>query len=74
MEEVAEEEMSTEKGKYGCRYMHSFYDPKTGVFDHFDGAHRHMVLPLSRLHDVRGEQSNVPRDNAAHYGAEEDVL
>lgn len=38
------------------------------------GRHRHMVLPLSRLHDVRGEQSNVPRDNAALYGAEEDVL
>lgn len=40
MEEVAEEEMPTEKGKYGCRYMHSFYDPETGIFDHFDGAIR----------------------------------
>jgi len=28
-----------------------------------------MVLPLSRLHDVRGERSNVPRDNAALFGA-----
>ena len=40
MEEVAEDEMPTNKGHYGCRYMHSFYDPVTGVFDHFDGAIR----------------------------------
>ncbi len=40
MEEVVEDEMPTNKGHYGCRYMHSFYDPKTGVFDHFDGAIR----------------------------------
>ncbi len=40
MEEVVEDEMPTEKGRYGCRYLHSFYDPKTGVFDHFDGAIR----------------------------------
>ena len=32
-----------------------------------------MVLPLSRLHDVSGERSNVPRDNAALYEAGEDV-
>lgn len=25
-----------------------------------------------RLHDVRGERSNVPRDNAALYEAKED--
>ena len=31
---------------------------------------RHMVLPLSRLHDVRGERSNVPRWGAALYEAE----
>jgi hypothetical protein len=30
-----------------------------------------MVLPLLRLHDVRGERSNVPRDSAAPYEAEE---
>lgn len=29
------------------------------------------MLPLSRLHDVRGERSNVPRDSAALYGAED---
>lgn len=40
MEEVAEDEMPTNKGHYGCRYMHSFYIPVTGVFDHFDGAIR----------------------------------
>lgn len=40
MEEVAEDEMPTNKGHYGCRYIHSFYDPVTGVFDHFDGAIR----------------------------------
>jgi len=28
-----------------------------------------MVLPLSRLHDVRGERSNVPRRGAGVYGA-----
>ena len=28
-----------------------------------------MVLLLSRLHDVRAERSNVPRDSAALYGA-----
>ncbi len=29
-----------------------------------------MVLTLLRLHDARGERSNVPRDNAALYAAE----
>lgn len=28
-----------------------------------------MALPLSRLHDVRGERSNVPRRGAALYEA-----
>lgn len=32
-----------------------------------------MVLP-SRLHDVRWERSNVPRDSAALYGAEKLVI
>ena len=27
------------------------------------------MLPLLRLHHVRGERSNVPRDNAALYEA-----
>ena len=40
MEEVADETMPTEKGWYGCRYMHSFFNPGTGIFDHFDGAIR----------------------------------
>lgn len=40
MEEVVDVEMPTEKGNYGCRYLHSLYDPSTGVFDHFDGAIR----------------------------------
>ena len=40
MEEVADEAMPTEKGWYGCRYMHSFFNPETGIFDHFDGAIR----------------------------------
>ncbi len=33
-----------------------------------------MVLPLLRLHDVRGELSNVPRDSAALYGGGEFFL
>lgn len=40
MEEVADEAMPTEKGWYGCRYMHSFFNPETGIFEHFDGAIR----------------------------------
>ena len=40
MEEVAEEEAPMQPGMYGCRYLHSFYDPATGIFDHFDGAIR----------------------------------
>lgn len=27
-----------------------------------------------RLHDVRGERSNVPRDSAVLYGAEDNVI
>jgi hypothetical protein len=41
MEEVAAEDMPRmENGKYGCRYLHSLFDPSTGIFDHFDGAIR----------------------------------
>lgn len=32
-----------------------------------------LVLPLLRMHELRGERSNVPRDSAALYGVEEDV-
>ena len=34
---------------------------------------RQAVLTLSRLHGLRGERSNVPRDSAALYEAGEDV-
>lgn len=40
MEEVTEKEIPMQTGVYGCRYLHSFYNPTTGVFDHFDGAIR----------------------------------
>lgn len=40
MEEVAGENMPTSDGRFGCRYLHSFYDPKSGIFEHFDGAIR----------------------------------
>lgn len=41
MEEVTDVEAPTlPEGAYACRYLHSFYDTETGVFDHFDGAIR----------------------------------
>lgn len=41
MEEVTDIDAPTlEEGTYGCRYLHSFYDPETKEFDHFDGAIR----------------------------------
>lgn len=41
MEEVTDEEAPTlPEGTFGCRYLHSFYDPAIGEFDHFDGAIR----------------------------------
>lgn len=41
MEEVTDVEAPMlQEGTFGCRYLHSFYDPATGEFDHFDGAIR----------------------------------
>lgn len=41
MEEVTDEEAPIlADNTYGCRYIHSFYDPNTCEFDHFDGAIR----------------------------------
>ena len=41
MEEVMDVGSPTLPEKtYGCRYLHSFYDPITRFFDHFDGAIR----------------------------------
>lgn len=40
MEEVADESMPALDGKFGCRYLHSFYVPESGIFEHFDGAIR----------------------------------
>ncbi len=41
MEEVTDSDAPTlEDEKFACRYLHSIYDSKTDVFDHFDGAVR----------------------------------
>ena len=45
MEEVTDEESPTlPEGTYGCRYLHSLYDPTSCEFDHFDGAIRSYDL------------------------------
>lgn len=45
MEEVTDVEAPTlSEGTYACRYLHSFYDTTTGMFDHFDGAIRSYDL------------------------------
>ena len=56
MEEVSEYEMPTNKGNYGCRYMHSFYNPETGLFDHFDGAIR--IYDEALIEERKGTNMN----------------
>ena len=60
MEEVADETMPTEKGWYGCRYMHSFFNPETGIFDHFDGAVRMYD------EDLMAERKNLNMNQMGH--------
>lgn len=61
MEEVTDADAPTLEGTFGCRYLHSFYDPNTGLFDHFDGAVRCYDL------DQICERLNKPINQAGHH-------
>lgn len=62
MEEVTDADAPTlEEGTFGCRYIHSFYDPVTGLFDHFDGAVRCYDL------DQICVRLEIPINKAGHH-------
>ena len=61
MEEVTDVDAPTlPTGTYGCRYIHSFYNPNTCEFDHFDGAIRCYNI------DSICERLSKPIDSMGH--------
>ena len=44
MEEVTDADSPVNSGLFECRYLHAFYNPTNGAFEHFDGAIRSYDL------------------------------